>query len=139
MGQAQTTLGRGAWPSVAPVAAPKAVPPAPPKVRKTPKVYAPINVADLSLCDDKLPEGRAKPGSKYDEIFAAAVKTGKTIKTPGGTAASVSNLARTWLKRNGHHEMTTRSISNYGDGLGRVWFIKTPPVPNKPAKKGRAA
>lgn len=147
---ATTTLGKGAWPSVPPRGAdvvaepakpkkPVAPAPAPTPIKRTaPKVYEAIRIEDLGLCDDPLPSGRAKPGSKYDEIFAGAVKTGKTIKTPGGAAATVSNLARTWLKRNGHHDMTTRSIGNYGDGLGRVWFIKAAPQPAA-SKKGRAA
>lgn len=145
MTSAKTTLGKGSWPSVPPVKTaetpPKskpAAPPAAPEKRKPPKVYESIRIEELSLCDDALPEGRAKPGSKYDALFSDAVKTGKTIKTPGGAAASVSNLARTWLKRNGHPNKTTRSVGNYGDGLGRVWIINETPAA-KTGKKGCAA
>jgi hypothetical protein len=67
------------------------------------------------------------------------MKTGKTIKTPPGAAASISNMARTWLKRSGHHDHTTRSVGNFGDGTGRVWLIKQEPAPAGAAKEGRNA
>lgn len=125
MSAPKTTIN-GAWPAVK---------------RKPTKVYEAIKPEDLSLCDDKLPTSRTKPGSKYEAIFTSAMKTGKTIKTPPGAAASISNIARTWLKRNGHHSYTTRSAGNFGDGdgSGRVWFIKQEAAPVGAKKKGSAA
>lgn len=106
---AKTTLGPAPWPA---------------KPRRVPKVYETIKLESLSLTDDKMTAKRAKAGSKYDALFRAALDTGKAIKTPGGAAASVGNIARTWLARQGITGYVPRTVGNYGDGAGRVWLMK---------------
>lgn len=139
----KTTI-KGNWPSAParaaetaqPAAKPAPAPAAAPIKRKPVKVFETINVKDLSLCSDPLPTGKMKPGSKYDAIFKDALATGKTIKTPPGAAAAVSNMLRTWLERNGHKTYTTRSVGNYGDGMGRVWLLNAKPAARAKAEGG---
>jgi len=107
----RTTLGNSAWPAIPPRDKPKA------------KKPAHINLDDLKLTDDPLPTTRVSTGSKYENLFAQAMRSGKAIKTPAGRAAGISNVARAWLGRHGHTNYTTRSVSDYGDGHGRVWII----------------
>lgn len=131
---AKTTLGPGAWPA---------------RPRRAVKVYEAINPADLALCDDK-PKGiRPAGGSKYHEVFVAAVNTGQAIKTPPGAASTIANIARTWLRRQGHTGVAIKSTGNYGDGsdTGRVWLMRaettgaqpSSPAASKRGKKGGAA
>lgn len=127
-----TTLSKSPWPTIPPKGD---APPPPPKKRATPKAYAALQVEKMSLCDDPIRHNRLPTGSKYDALFAEALKTGKAIKTPGGEATPLSNVARGWLKRHNHDGITLRSVNNYGDGFGRVWFIKDETT----TKKGRAS
>jgi len=107
----RTTLGNGAWPAI------------PQRDKPKNKKPAHINLDDLKLTDDPLPTARVSTGSKYEALFTLAMKSGKAIKTPARRAAGVSNVARMWLRRHGHTSHTTRSVSDYGDGHGRVWII----------------
>jgi len=131
---AKTTLGNSPWPA---------------RPRRPVKVYESINAADLALCDDKPKSERPPGGSKYHQVFESAVKTGQAIKTPPGTASTIANIARTWLRRQGYTGVGIKSTGNYGDGsnTGRVWLTSsniTPANPSGPAagkrvRKGGAA
>jgi hypothetical protein len=105
----KTRLGDSPWPTVP---------------RRAVKVYEAISVTDLSLVNDKIPQSKRQPGSKYHALFNDCIKTGKAIKTPAGAASTISNIARTWLRRQGL-EATIRSVGNFGDGSGRVWITAT--------------
>jgi hypothetical protein len=120
---AKTTLGPSPWPA---------------RPRKPAKVYDKINPEALGLTDDAPRSARPAAGSKYQAIFAAAYVSGKAIKTPAGTAAAISNLARTWLKRQ-DLKAQVRSTANYGsgDGTGRVWLFKDGADAQAKAQAGR--
>lgn len=107
-----TTLGKGAWP---------AIPPGPAKAKN--KKASHIDLSALKLTNDPLPTVRVATGSKYEALFTQAMRAQQAIKTPAGRAAGISNAARTWLRRHGHTNYTTRSVSDYGDGHGRVWIV----------------
>lgn len=111
MSTPKTTLGPAPWPA---------------RPRKAPKVYETINVDQITLVDDALPTSKTKTTtSKYHGILSSALDTGKAIKTPPGAASAISNIARTWLRRQGH-SASVHSVGNHGDGHGRVWLVKTP-------------
>lgn len=116
MTQPKTTLGRAPWPGT----------PAPaPKAAKVAVPYVPTKVEDLSLCDDPLPSARINLGNKYGTLLSEALHTGRAIKTPAGGAQRIASAARKWLPANGHKGYAIRTVSDYGDGFGRVWLIKT--------------
>jgi hypothetical protein len=82
----------------------------------------PIDLKLLSICDDEMPTERAKPVSKYEPLFSK-MKIGQAIKCPAGsTAAKLANSLRTHADRHGI-ECVIKTMSDYGDGFGRVWLL----------------
>ncbi len=97
-------------------------------VTKTNKPISPaqhIDLGDLSICSDPIPEHRKLVGSKYDELFAK-LKPGEAIKCPPGAApARIATSLRKYLERN-KIAADIRTCADYGDGKGRVWLLNKP-------------
>lgn len=78
----------------------------------------------MEICNDPIPSYRAKPKGKYDEMFAK-LKPGQCIKCKPDESQKLAHAMRGWAQ---DHAKTcvVRSISDYGDGMGRVWLIAGP-------------
>lgn len=79
---------------------------------------------ELRICDD--PPPRTTLGlrsSKYIESFEK-LPVGKGLACGKGKAGPVANAMRAWLKRSGREGLSVISVSDYGDGNGRVWLVK---------------
>jgi len=81
----------------------------------------PIDPALLEICNDPIPSHRASPGNKYEAVLKT-MKIGQCIKCPPGAVGSVSGAVRKWIRVN-KLPATVKSMTNYGDGLGRVWML----------------
>lgn len=66
---------------------------------------------------------RMRFGSRYDAIFER-LKVGQALKVPSAATSSVSDSLDRWIRRNGKTDLTTRRVSDYGDGMGRVWLVR---------------
>ncbi len=82
----------------------------------------PVDVSQLEISDDPLPAARAAPGHKYDALFDK-LAFGQCVKTEVGRADKVAQALRTYLKRK-DKQGRVKSMTDYGDGKGRVWLIK---------------
>jgi len=124
---AKTTLGPSPWPA---------------RQRRPVKVYETIDAKAMALTDDEPVTRQKTQGSKYHDLLMGAYQSGKAIKTPPGTASTVSNIARTWLKRQ-NLQARIQSTGNYGtgDNTGRVWLFKDdqPATTSAAARKRGAA
>jgi hypothetical protein len=90
-----------------------------------------IEVEGLSFSDDPIPSHRYVVGSKYDGFFAGVKVGGPAIKCPGGKAAAkIATALRKYTERKGI-QCDIKTMSDYGDGFGRVWLLekKAPPQP----------
>lgn len=85
------------------------------------KTSTPADLSQITVCDDPLPNHRALPCGKYDAILAK-LKVGQGIKCPPADVGKVSSAMRKWIATN-KINATVRSMSNYGDGMGRVWML----------------
>jgi hypothetical protein len=82
-----------------------------------------IDIASLSLSNDPIPTHRKVVGSKYDDFFASLKIGGPAIKCPAGTAASkLATALRKYAERQ-RWTCDIKTMSDYGDGFGRVWLI----------------
>lgn len=81
----------------------------------------PINPDTLEVCSDPLPAGRASPGFKYEKVFAG-MTMGQCVKCKPDEVGRVSGSLKKWISMNSRVGMV-RSMKNYGDGMGRVWWI----------------
>lgn len=84
----------------------------------------PVDPKQISICDDRLPDFRARTEGKYDAIFAK-MKMGQCIKCHTQDLGKVSSALRKYILK---HKVkgTIRSMTNYGDGMGRVWLVALP-------------
>jgi hypothetical protein len=91
----------------------------------TKQAIKPTDPDKLEICSDPLPAGRANPGNKYEALYSQ-LTLGQCIKCQPGEVGRVANSLRKWVKgqRQGG---TVRSIRDYGDGKGRVWWIAAQP------------
>ena len=80
--------------------------------------------ANMVICNDPIPTHRASPGSKYEPLLSA-LKIGQAIKCEPGDYLQLVNGLRSWIKRK-QIKGTVRSMSNYGDGMARVWLVALP-------------
>lgn len=91
-----------------------------------------IDPAELSICADPIPEHRTVIGSKYDAVFSN-LKPGQALKCPPGAApGKLATSLRKFIEKRGMN-CDIKTMSDYGDGFGRVWLIA------KEAKLKRAA
>jgi len=91
--------------------------------KKAPAVF--VDPEQLSICNDPLPNHRAKPGGKYDEILKN-LKVGQCIKCPPADVGKITGALRKFIGEGGDVKGAIRSMSNYGDGMGRVWLVALP-------------
>lgn len=119
MSQPQTKLAAPFWPSAAPKAKGK-------KSATGTVKQAQINSGEeLRICDDPPPRTTLGPRfSKYIESFEK-LPVGKGLECSKGKAGPVANAMRAWIKRSGKEGLSVISVSDYGDGKGRVWLVKT--------------
>lgn len=83
-----------------------------------------VDPTRLELVDDPVPRGRVVTRFKYDELFSQAAKTGQAIKCSSEDTPRISAAAQHYLRRFPQLSCSIKSTRNYGDGKGRVWFIK---------------
>lgn len=91
---------------------------------KTPKRAEPVCVDELVVCDDPPPRTTlGQRASKYAERFEK-LKVGQSLKCDTKNVTIVAGAMRAWLKRSGRdgHQAVV-SVSDYGDGKGRVWLV----------------
>jgi hypothetical protein len=91
-------------------------------------------VDEVELCDDPIPANRiTSVQSKYMPLFEAIrANSKKAIKCHPSAVGSVSSGLRKYLERRGEKgKFSIRSVSNYGDGRGRIWLqpVKGPTLP----------
>lgn len=84
----------------------------------------PLDIDKLTICNDPLPVHRARPGGKYDELLKN-IKVGQCIKCAPDDIGTISSALRKWIDQH-NIKATTRSMKNYGDGMGRVWMVALP-------------
>ena len=77
---------------------------------------------ELSVCNDPIPESRAKQEGKYEHLLSK-MKPGQAIKCPPNAVGRIANAAKKYAKTH-HPGCIVRSTQDYGDGMGRVWIIK---------------
>lgn len=80
-----------------------------------------IDPALLEICNDPIPSHRASPGNKYEAVLKT-MKIGQCIKCPPEAVGSVAGAVRKWITVN-KLPATVKSMTNFGDGSGRVWML----------------
>lgn len=83
-----------------------------------------VDIDQLSICDDPIPEHRAKPGGKYDALLSR-LKPGQAIKCPSKDVDRIANAIKKHIEQR-HPTCMVRSMRDYGDGMGRVWMLPRP-------------
>lgn len=79
---------------------------------------------ELVPCNDPPPTSTLGPrSSKYTKIFES-LPVGRGLKCDIGKTGPVANAMRTWIKKTGRKGVGVISVSDYGDGKGRVWLVK---------------
>lgn len=79
---------------------------------------------ELVPCNDPPPTSTLGPRtSKYTKIFES-LSIGGGLKCDIGQTGPVANAMRTWIKKAGRKGVGVISVSDYGDGKGRVWLVK---------------
>lgn len=81
----------------------------------------PTNPETLKICNDPLPLGRASPGFKYAGVFAQ-MTLGQCVKCAPAEVGRVSGALKKWISMQSQGGVV-RTIKNYGDGMGRVWWV----------------
>lgn len=114
----------------------------------TKKATAPIDMSLLRITDDPYRGRRPAAEGKYDPIFAK-ITQGKRLVCPSGHAGKIAQLLRKWLQKQGTASPLIRSVDDYGDGMGGVWWLgakepktalaKGAPWPTVAADKRKAA
>ena len=119
MTKAKTQLAQPFWPAV--TAKPKGKKTAAGTVR-----HAQIESGEeLKICSDPPPRTTLGPRtSKYADIFES-LEIGKGLECSSEKASVVATAMRTWIKKTGREGVGVVSMSDYGDGKGRVWLIAT--------------
>jgi hypothetical protein len=75
----------------------------------------------LVICSDPLPEGRASSGCKYQSLFEK-MTMGQCVKCSTNEVGRVSGALKKWASMQVQGG-SVRSMKNYGDGMGRVWWL----------------
>lgn len=111
---------RDSYSPPAPSSLPNVTPPA--KLPRARKASAVITDPDsLQITDDPLPAGRASPGFKYQAVLSK-LQRGQCIKCQPAEIGRVCSAMRKHLTIKGEN-FAVRTIKNYGDGMGRVWWL----------------
>lgn len=81
-----------------------------------------VDPKSLEVCNDPMPEHRATPGEKYNELFSS-LKPGQCIKCRGDQAPHVAGAMRKWIKKYGFSYSVRMTKAYPSDGQGRVWML----------------
>ena len=120
MTKPKTTPAGPLWPSVTPTK---------PKGKKTAAgTVKPAQIqsgGELEICSEPPPRTTLGPRtSKYIESFEA-LTVGQGLRCSKEKTGPVAVAMRSWIKRTGRKDVGVISISDYGDGKGRVWLVST--------------
>lgn len=86
----------------------------------------PFDLAKCEIADDPLPTGRITTDGKYKAVFES-LQPGQCVKVPPDQVNRIANAMRKHIGQfSDNTRYATRSVKNYGDGLGRVWLIELP-------------
>lgn len=78
---------------------------------------------ELVITNDPPPRTTLGPrSSKYVDRFEK-MKVGQSLACSKEKTGVVASAMRTWLKRTGRDDLSVVSMSDYGDGKGRVWLV----------------
>ena len=92
--------------------------------KKRPPPSARKRSGELVPCNDPPPTSTLGPRtSKYAKHFES-LAVGGGLKCDIGQTGPVANAMRTWIKKTGRKGVGVISVSDYGDGKGRVWLVK---------------
>jgi hypothetical protein len=91
-------------------------PPAPKQKSK------PLDPATLLICDDPIPTHRASSGNKYGALLEK-MKVGQCIKCLPADVGRMSCAVKKHIETK-KIKATVRTMSDYGDGMARVWMIQ---------------
>lgn len=80
--------------------------------------------ATIEICDDPLPGSRASCGNKYEALFSN-MKDGQALKCQPIEVNRIANGLRKWIQDK-KIKGAVRSMTDYGDGKGRVWLVAAP-------------
>ena len=118
MTKPKTTLANSPWPTLTPPSKGK-------KTRSGTVKPAEIESGDeLVICNDPPPSSTLGPRvSKYYAKFEGLL-VGQCLSCSKEKASPVANAMRAWIKKTGRKGVGVISISDYGDGKGRVWLVK---------------
>lgn len=98
--------------------------PQPGTSNKRPPSTAQKRSGELIPCNDPPPTSTLGPRtSKYAKHFES-LAVGGGLKCDIGQTGPVANAMRTWIKKTGRKGVGVISVSDYGDGKGRVWLVK---------------
>jgi hypothetical protein len=76
----------------------------------------------LEICNDPLPAHKGTTRNKYEGIFKK-LAPGKCIKCSPHEVARVGNALRKYCKTTGKAGVMVKTVTNYGDGMGRIWVV----------------
>lgn len=88
-----------------------------------PKQMKPVDLSTLEICNDPLPENRAKAIMKYEALFSA-LTVGQSIKCESADTGKVAHAMNTWIKSKKIEGVKVISCKRYTDGNGRVWMVQ---------------
>ena len=84
-----------------------------------------IDIEKLSISPEPYPGRRIAARSKYAEIFNDLPQN-QRLRCPIDTAAALANMLKKHLARKGLKSAVVRSINDFGDGEGGVWWMPPP-------------
>lgn len=78
------------------------------------------DVSSITICSDPVISRRIIK-SKFNDLFDR-LKCGQCLKVKPIDAPKVANAMRDWIKA-GNRGGKVSHVSDYGDGMGRVWWL----------------
>lgn len=81
-----------------------------------------VDVATLKIVNDEFRTDKSRTAKKYDGVFEK-MKLGQAVSCLPRDVDRVAHAMRKWIRVN-DKKAIVRAISNYDDGLGRVWMLK---------------
>lgn len=91
------------------------------KPKTSPRI---INPADLSICNDPLPDVRPSPEGKYNALFTK-LKYGQSLKCPQGSSPKIATALKSWLAKHKKPGKVQGQVRYGEDGTDRVWLLES--------------
>lgn len=88
-----------------------------------PRQMKPIDLNTLEICNDPLPEHRAKAALKYEALFSG-LTPGQSIKCESADTGKLAHALNTYIKSKKIEGVKVISCKRYTDNKGRVWLIQ---------------